>query len=80
MILDEATAALDNETERYIQDSFDRLMTNRTSLVIAHRLSTIQHASEILVLEHGEIIERGTHKELLAKNGRYAQLYALQFK
>lgn len=80
VILDEATAALDNETERYIQDSFDRLMTNRTSLVIAHRLSTIQHASEILVLEHGEIIERGTHKELLAKNGRYAQLYALQFK
>jgi subfamily B ATP-binding cassette protein MsbA len=55
-------------------------MTNRTSLVIAHRLSTIQHASEILVLEHGEIIERGTHKELLAKNSRYAQLYALQFK
>lgn len=80
VVLDEATAALDNETERRIQTSFDRLMANRTSLVIAHRLSTIQHAREILVLEHGEIVERGTHKELLAKNGRYAQLYSLQFK
>jgi subfamily B ATP-binding cassette protein MsbA len=78
--LDEATAALDNETERFIQTSFDRLMTNRTSLVIAHRLSTIQHASEILVVEDGKIVERGTHQELLDKNGRYAQLYALQFK
>ncbi|MCI2171676.1 ABC transporter ATP-binding protein [Schleiferilactobacillus perolens] len=80
VVLDEATAALDNETERFIQTSFDRLMTNRTSLVIAHRLSTIQHASEILVVEDGKIVERGTHQELLDKNGRYAQLYALQFK
>lgn len=80
LILDEATAALDNESERFIQQSFDRLMQERTSLVIAHRLSTIQNADEILVVEHGEIVERGTHAELLAKNGRYAELYEMQFK
>ncbi|MHA3065230.1 ABC transporter ATP-binding protein [Lacticaseibacillus saniviri] len=80
LILDEATAALDNESERFIQQSFDRLMQERTSLVIAHRLSTIQNADEILVVEHGEIVERGTHAELLAKNGRYAELYEMQVK
>ncbi|WP_057895044.1 ABC transporter ATP-binding protein [Lacticaseibacillus brantae] len=80
LILDEATAALDNESERHIQRSFDDLMQSRTSLVIAHRLSTIQNADEILVVEHGEIVERGTHAELLAKNGRYAELYNLQFE
>jgi len=80
LILDEATAALDNESERHIQHSFDQLMQARTSLVIAHRLSTIQNADEILVVEHGEIVERGTHKDLLAKNGRYAELYNLQFQ
>jgi subfamily B ATP-binding cassette protein MsbA len=79
LILDEATSALDNESERHVQAALETLMTNRTTLVIAHRLSTIERANRIVVLEGGRIIEIGSHAELLAKQGRYAQLHALQF-
>jgi subfamily B ATP-binding cassette protein MsbA len=78
LILDEATSALDTESERSVQDAITRLMESRTTLVIAHRLSTIQHADEIMVLKKGEIIERGKHAELLARNGEYRKLYDLQ--
>ncbi|MEO6884020.1 MAG: ABC transporter ATP-binding protein [Bacteroidia bacterium] len=78
LILDEATSALDTESERLVQDALNKLMKNRTSLVIAHRLSTIQHADEIIVLQKGEIIERGNHAVLLAKNGAYKKLYDMQ--
>ncbi|MCC7301058.1 MAG: ABC transporter ATP-binding protein [Bacteroidia bacterium] len=78
LILDEATSALDTESERLVQDALGKLMRNRTTLVIAHRLSTIQHADEIVVLEKGEIRERGTHQELLGKNGIYRRLYDMQ--
>ncbi|TND08230.1 MAG: ATP-binding cassette, subfamily B, bacterial MsbA [Bacteroidetes bacterium] len=78
LILDEATSALDTESERLVQDALNKLMQNRTSVIIAHRLSTIQHADEIIVLQKGEIIERGTHQELLQKNGTYKKLYDLQ--
>jgi subfamily B ATP-binding cassette protein MsbA len=78
MILDEATSALDTESEKLVQDALQKMMRNRTSLVIAHRLSTIKSADEIIVLERGKIIERGTHKELLAHNGMYKKLIELQ--
>ncbi len=80
LILDEATSSLDTESERAVQEAIDRLMENRTSLVIAHRLSTIINADRIVVLGKGEVVEEGTHKELLALNGEYARLYALQFQ
>lgn len=79
LILDEATASLDNESERYIQESLDQLLEKRTSIVIAHRLSTIQKADQILVLDQGMIVEKGTHEELLNKNKRYRKLYDAQF-
>ena len=79
LILDEATSALDTESERAIQSALDELQKNRTSLVIAHRLSTIEKADEIVVVEDGRIIERGTHDELLSRQGAYAQLHKMQF-
>jgi ATP-binding cassette subfamily B protein len=79
MILDEATSSVDTRTEKAIQDAMDEIMRNRTSFVIAHRLSTIKNAKEILVMNQGSIIEMGTHQELLAKQGFYADLYNSQF-
>ena len=80
MILDEATANIDTETEVLIQDSLEKMMKIGTLLIVAHRLSTIQHADNIIYLSHGEIIEQGTHQQLLAKKGRYYDLYMLQYK
>lgn len=80
LILDEATSALDTESERVVQDALNRLMIGRTSFVIAHRLSTIKNADKILVLEHGALVEAGTHDELIAKNGLYAHLYQIQYR
>jgi subfamily B ATP-binding cassette protein MsbA len=80
LILDEATSALDTESERHIQGALDKVMQGRTTLVIAHRLSTIEKADLILVMDQGEIVERGTHDELLALNGYYSRLHAKQFK
>jgi ATP-binding cassette, subfamily B, heavy metal transporter len=78
LMLDEATSALDSHTEREIQDALERVARERTSLVIAHRLSTVVHADNIIVLDHGQIVEQGTHPELLAKGGLYASLWARQ--
>ena len=80
LILDEATAALDTESERLVQDALNRLMPDRTTLVIAHRLSTIEHADQVLVLDEGRIVERGTHSELLEQGGLYAHLHRMQFR
>ena len=79
LILDEATSALDTESERLVQEAIDRLLAGRTVFVIAHRLSTVVHADQILVLDRGDIVERGTHAELLARRGAYHRLHALQF-
>ena len=78
LILDEATSALDTESEQLVQEALQRLMKNRTSLVIAHRLSTIQHADCILVMKSGEIVERGTHQELINVGGLYSRLIQMQ--
>ena len=80
LILDEATSALDTESERHIQAALDRVMQGRTTLVIAHRLSTIEKADVIMVMDQGQIVERGSHKELLALNGYYARLHSMQFE
>ena len=80
LILDEATSSLDSESEAFIQDGLNRLRHGRTTFVIAHRLSTIRSADLILVLEQGEIVERGTHEELLERGGRYRQLYDKQYR
>ena len=79
MILDEATANIDTETELLIQDSLEKMRNIGTMLIVAHRLSTIQHADNIILLSHGEIIEQGNHQELLKLKGRYYQLYTLQY-
>jgi len=79
LILDEATSSLDTESERLVQAAMQKLMENRTTLVIAHRLSTVEHADRIVVLAHGRVVESGTHRELLARNGVYAGLYRIQF-
>jgi subfamily B ATP-binding cassette protein MsbA len=79
LILDEATSAWDSESERQVQDALERLMAGRTTLVIAHRLSTIENADRIVVLEHGKVIENGSHEDLIAKDGLYANLHRIQF-
>src|SRR4029079_11498176 len=80
LILDEATSSVDTRTERLIQRAFDQLLEGRTSFVIAHRLSTIQHADQVLMLKAGQIVERGTHQELLANRGPYYDLYMRQLR
>ena len=80
LILDEATSSVDTRTEERIQKAMDNLMKGRTSFVIAHRLSTIKDADVILVMKDGDIVEQGTHDELLARNGFYADLYNSQFE
>lgn len=78
LILDEATSSLDTESERLVQDAINNMMQNRTSIVIAHRLSTIRHADEIIVLQKGNIVERGTHEQLMDQNGFYKKLVEMQ--
>ncbi|MDP9130346.1 MAG: metal ABC transporter permease, partial [Candidatus Binatota bacterium] len=75
---DEATSALDSRTERVIQQELESISESRTTLVIAHRLSTVVHADQILVMDHGRIVERGTHGELLARGGSYASMWEIQ--
>ena len=79
LILDEATSSIDTRTEVLVQDAFEELMKGRTSFIVAHRLSTIKNADQILVMKDGNIIERGTHDELLDRGGFYAKLYESQF-
>jgi ATP-binding cassette subfamily B protein len=79
LILDEATSSVDTRTERHIQDAMRRLMAGRTSFVIAHRLSTIRDADQILLIDGGRVVERGTHHDLIAAGGAYSRLYAGQF-
>jgi subfamily B ATP-binding cassette protein MsbA len=78
LILDEATSALDTESEKLVQDALFKLMENRTSMVIAHRLSTIQNADEIVVMQDGQIAERGSHQQLLEQDGIYRKLVEMQ--
>ena len=80
LILDEATSALDNESEHFIQQAFEKAIEGRTTIVIAHRLSTIEKADLIVVMDRGEIIEQGTHSELLAQHGMYFQLHQRNFE
>lgn len=80
LILDEATSALDSENEQSVQQALERLMENRTTFVIAHRLSTIRHANRIITLDSGQVVEMGSHQELMARNGLYARLYNMQFR
>jgi subfamily B ATP-binding cassette protein MsbA len=79
LILDEATSALDSESERLVQEAIDRLMEHRTVLVVAHRLATVRHADQIVVLDRGRVIERGSHPELVRRNGLYRRLHDIQF-
>ena len=78
LILDEATSALDTESEKLVQEALNNLLKGRTSVVIAHRLSTIHNADQIIVVDHGRIAERGTHAELMERNGIYAKLIEMQ--
>jgi subfamily B ATP-binding cassette protein MsbA len=80
LVLDEATSALDTESERHIQSALDQVMVGRTTLVIAHRLSTIEQADVILVMDQGQLMEQGSHQQLIAKQGLYAHLHQLQFQ
>ena len=80
MILDEATSSIDTRTEKIVQEGMDKLMEGRTVFVIAHRLSTVRNSKAIMVLEHGRIIERGNHNSLIAKGGKYYQLYTGAFE
>jgi len=80
LILDEATSSIDSANEDVIQKAIKLLLKNRTAIVIAHRLSTIQNANEILMMDHGEILERGTHESLLIQSGAYKALYEMQFQ